>query len=160
MALKLKWLCNFTFSISSEHHSQPDWGAECQPECLVTANVLPSISEGAATSCGDKGMRIVLIMAKTCMSLSRRTRARALIWVKLLKVGSLRLDGRACREVSSSRNSHFIRRMSRFGHSIASLQSAVEQFIHGQIGVGCSSCGEHFKLFQANKSAGTHRLEI
>lgn len=47
------------------------------------------------------------------------------------------------------RDSHFIRGVGGFGHPVASLQSAVEQLIHGQIRVGGSSCREHFKSFKS-----------
>lgn len=46
-------------------------------------------------------------------------------------------------------DSHFIRGVGGFGHSVASLQSAVEQLVHGQIRVRGSSCRKHFKWFKS-----------
>lgn len=54
------------------------------------------------------------------------------------------------------RDSHFIRGMGRFGHSVASLQSAVEQLIHGQIRVGGSSCRKHFNNSKADLEIRSH----
>lgn len=45
-------------------------------------------------------------------------------------------------------HSHFVRGVCGLGHAVASLQSVVEELVHGQVGVRGSSCRSNFKSFK------------